>query len=204
MACMANEMKNPVQLIETIIKKPEISEELLGDLERRYEKIHGPDVEVEKTEEKMEEEKQVQIVKKLGYNFFEAVPNDCVVKIMEYLEPYSFYRFAFASKLMYYIGKSEAQSEYYRNLCVEVFRFITLVLPVQCRFSIIKDYVLQRPNEFGPNTRNAVQNNLRRYIWKIDMSNFTLESGYYKSFGSYENLFKHCPRVNFNGYYYCR
>lgn len=54
---MANEMKNPVQLIEAIIKKPEISEELLGDLERRYEKIHGPDVEVEKTEEKMEEEK---------------------------------------------------------------------------------------------------------------------------------------------------
>lgn len=132
------------------------------------------------------------------------MPNDCIMKIMEYLEPYSFYRFAFASKNMLYIGKSEAQSEYYRNLCVKVFKFITLVLPAQCRFSIIKDYVLQRPNEFGPNTRNAVQNNLRKYIWKIDMNNFTLESGYYKSFGSYENLFKHCPRVNFNGYYCCR
>lgn len=32
----------------------------------------------------------------------------------------------------------------------------------------------------------------------------TLESHYYKSFGSYETLFRQCPRVHYNGYYVCR
>jgi hypothetical protein len=33
---MANDMKNPISIIEAIIKKPELSEEMLADLERKY------------------------------------------------------------------------------------------------------------------------------------------------------------------------
>lgn len=63
-------MKNPVSLIEAIIKKPELSEELLTDLERRYEKLYGPDQEAEAAEKKVEEEAHQQEVHKLDYNFF--------------------------------------------------------------------------------------------------------------------------------------
>jgi hypothetical protein len=77
-------------------------------------------------------------------------------------------------------------------------------LPFVCRFGPIKDYVLQRPLEYRPNTRNAVLNNLRDYIWKMDMNSFNLEPSYYKGYGSYYNMFKCCPRVNLNGYYVLR
>lgn len=77
-------------------------------------------------------------------------------------------------------------------------------MPAICRFQTIRDYVLQRPLEYRPNTRNAVQNNLRNYIWKMDLNSFVLEPSYYKSFGSYQGLFRRCPKVNLNGYYMLR
>ena len=36
------------------------------------------------------------------------------------------------------------------------------------------------------------------------MTSFQLTPGYYKSFGSYRNLFLNCPRIHFNGYYVLR
>ena len=46
--------------------------------------------------------------------------------------------------------------------------------------------------------------NLRNFIWRMDMGELTTDGQYFKSFGSYESLFKHCPRLHFNGYYVCR
>ena len=73
-----------------------------------------------------------------------------------------------------------------------------------CRFEGVRDYVTKRPLEYRPNTRNAVLNNLRGFIWKIDLNSFNLEPSYYKQFGSYLQMFHRCPRVNFNGYYVLR
>lgn len=36
------------------------------------------------------------------------------------------------------------------------------------------------------------------------MNSFNLEPSYFKSFGSYKNLYKNCPMVNKNGYYVLR
>jgi hypothetical protein len=49
-----------------------------------------------------------------------------------------------------------------------------------------------------------VVNNLRNYIWKMDMGTLTIEPSYYKSFGSYRSMFQKCPRINLNGYYVLR
>lgn len=38
----------------------------------------------------------------------------------------------------------------------------------------------------------------------MDMNSFNLEPSYYKSYGSYHNMFKCCPRINLNGYYILR
>lgn len=49
---MANDMKNPSTLIEAIVKKPELSEEIIADLERKYEKLYGPEPEKEMDKQK--------------------------------------------------------------------------------------------------------------------------------------------------------
>ena len=39
-------------------------------------------------------------------------------------------------------------------------------LPSLSRFEKVREYVLSHPIEFGPNSRNAVINNLTYYVWK--------------------------------------
>ncbi len=41
---MAEELKNPISLIESLIKRPEQSEEILGVMERKFDKLYGMDV----------------------------------------------------------------------------------------------------------------------------------------------------------------
>ena len=77
-------------------------------------------------------------------------------------------------------------------------------LPNPTRFLKVRDYVLSRPIQFTPNSRNAVINNLSYYVWKSQPKSFKLQKNYYLSFGSYRNLFFQCPRPNFNGYYLCK
>ena len=75
-------------------------------------------------------------------------------------------------------------------------------MPEPCRFGKIRDYVLARPHEYGPNTKGAVVNKLRYYVWRWDMEELgKLEPAYYKGFGSYERLFRMCPRLHLNGCY---
>lgn len=147
---------------------------------------------------------QGKVVVQLGYNFFEDVPEDCVLSIMSFLDPYSFQRFSWTCRQHHLIGNSPAQSEYYKRLCTKLFKLQPPPLPNHCRFQKIRDYVLAHPIEYKPNTRNAVLNNLRRYIWKRELDGMQVEPSYYKSYGSYQNLFKRCPRLNLNGYYVCR
>ena len=47
-------------------------------------------------------------------------------------------------------------------------------------------------------------NNLRYYVWKCDSKSFKIDSLFYKSFGSYRNIFRQAPRIHFNGFYVCR
>lgn len=123
---------------------------------------------------------------------------------MEFLDPYSFAAFSRTSRSHAVIARSEAASEYYKSLCLRVFKPSPVTLPAECRFLPIRAYVLEHHNEYGPNTRNAVQNNLRNYVWRMELGDLTLDLQYYKSFGSYLSLFRVCPRVHMNGYYVCR
>jgi hypothetical protein len=93
---------------------------------------------------------------------------------MSFLEPYSFAKFSMTSYTHYSIGKSDAQSEYYKRLCLKLFTTNPPKFPDICRFEIVKIYVNQRPLDYTPNTRNSVNNNLRNYIWKLDMNSFNL------------------------------
>lgn len=80
-------------------------------------------------------------------------------------------------------------------------------LPFICRFETVRKFVLTHPEQYFPyhnNFKNAVNNNLRQYIWKLEPLELKVQNGYYKEFGSYENLFNKCPRINLNGYYICR
>lgn len=87
---------------------------------------------------------------------------------------------------------------------MKVFRAGPVALPNECRFGCIRAYVEQHPNQYGPNTRNAVANNLRRWVWRMELGEVACEPSFLKSFGSYQALFLRCPRVHFNGYYVCR
>ena len=40
------DMKQPMTVIDMLIKKPEQSEQLMADLEHRYHKLHGEKVEI--------------------------------------------------------------------------------------------------------------------------------------------------------------
>ena len=126
------------------------------------------------------------------------------MKVMSFLDPYAFFKLSITDKRCQKVSLSEAQSDYYKLICTRLFTLDSPRFPLICRFLPIREHVLQKPLEYGPNTRNAVLNNLRNYIWKMDMNSFTLEPSYYKSFGSYHNMFKECPTVNLNGYYVLR
>lgn len=104
--CVANDMKNPISIIEAIIKKPELSEEVLADLERKYDKQYGQEVEVEQGVEK--EEEGVEKVEQVGpgYDLLEAVPSDCILRIMEFLDPYSFVAFSRSCQRHRKLGQS--------------------------------------------------------------------------------------------------
>lgn len=99
-------MKNPISIIEAIIKKPGLSEEMLADLERKYLKQYGQEVEAEQGVEK--EEEVIEQVKQVGpgYNLFEAVPSDCILRIMEFLDPYSFVAFSRSCQRHHKVGQS--------------------------------------------------------------------------------------------------
>ena len=51
---IVQDMKQPMTIIDSLIKKPERSEELIAELENKYHKLFGDQVEV--LEEKKEEE----------------------------------------------------------------------------------------------------------------------------------------------------
>lgn len=59
-------------------------------------------------------------------------------------------------------------------------------------------------NGFGPNSKNAVTNNLRYYVWQRAVSIEKRNPASLLSFGSYKNLFFKLPRVHFNGIYVCK
>lgn len=107
------------------------------------------------------------------------------MKLMEFLDPYSFVAFSRTCSRHAAIARSEALADYYKSLCMKVFKGTGVALPAQCRFAPIREYVLQRPNEYGPNTRNAVQNNLRSYVWRMELPTVPAHPQYFKSFGSY-------------------
>jgi len=65
---MIEEMKNPQALIETLYKKPEDSEEIFDDLEIKYNKVYGMDIEMETLEQIEPEGKKA--LKTLEYDFF--------------------------------------------------------------------------------------------------------------------------------------
>lgn len=59
-------------------------------------------------------------------------------------------------------------------------------------------------NGFGPNSKNAVTNNLRYYVWQRAVHAEKKTTAFLQSFGSYRSLFFKLPRVHFNGLYVCK
>ena len=41
-------------------------------------------------------------------------------------------------------------------------------MPLICRFQKVREYVMARPHEYGPNTKNAVVNKLRYFVWRME------------------------------------
>lgn len=61
---------------------------------------------------------------------------------MSFLDPYSFFKFSLASRKMYKISLSEAQSDYYKSLCTKMFKMEGPKFPQVCHFDKIREYVL--------------------------------------------------------------
>ena len=123
-------------VIDMLMKKPEKSEEIIGDIQVKYHKLFGEDAE-EKMEEKKEGQGKGQI-HKLDYMFFEDVPDDTVTKVMSFLDPYSFFKMSMTDKRFNKISLSEAQSEYYKQICSKLFTLEPIKLPLVCRFIPIR------------------------------------------------------------------
>jgi hypothetical protein len=68
-------------------------------------------------------------VQALGFNFFEGVPDDCLMRVMEFLDPYSFVSFSRVSLRINGIARSEALGDYYKSLCLKLFRPFPVLLP---------------------------------------------------------------------------
>jgi hypothetical protein len=47
---IVQEMKNPMSIIDGLVKRPEKSEEVIGELEWKYSKLYGEHLELEKEE----------------------------------------------------------------------------------------------------------------------------------------------------------
>jgi len=71
-------------------------------------------------------------------------------------------------------------------------------------FQNIRSYVLAHPLEFSPNIRNYIEHNVREYVWQIKPFDLRLPANYFRSMGSFENIYKMCPRIHFNGFYMLR
>jgi hypothetical protein len=107
---------------------------------------------------------------------------------MSFLDPYSFKLFSFTGSVIYEIGKAQALSEFYKEICKVLFTMNEPRLPQSCRFEDIKLFVESHPEQYFPyypNFKNAVNNNLRYYIWKHEPKDFKLYKNYYLEFGSY-------------------
>lgn len=70
---------------------------------------------------------------------------DIILSIMKFLDPYSFLNFSFTSKKIARVRESEASSEYFKILCINLFEKFKPVLPEPNRYEQVKRYVLKRP-----------------------------------------------------------
>lgn len=105
-------------------------------------------------------------------NFFSFLPNDTCASVMYFLDPYSFSKLAQTNKKLNSISRSDALEFYFKNLCMKIYENKIPRLPTECRFFEVRDYVNQHPNQYKPNLKNAVNNNLRYYVWKSEPQSF--------------------------------
>lgn len=91
--------------------------------------------------------------------------------------------------------------DYYKKICQVLFTGLEPRLPNVCMFENIRSYVMAHPLELSPNLRNYIETNVREYVWQFRASDLRLPATYFRSMGSFENVYNLCPRVNFNGCY---
>jgi hypothetical protein len=74
------------------------------------------------------------------------VPGDCIFKVMHYLDPYSLAAFSLTGSMQHKVFKSESMGDYYKSLCVKLFKPGPVSLPAECRFLPIRTYVQEHLN----------------------------------------------------------
>ena len=109
---IAKTLRNPLCIIENLIKNAERSEEYIDALVKRYDQEIGEPVEF--SMQKVEIKKVSKEIIKIDFEFFESVPSDTIGSIMAYLDPYSLKLLTFTSSAMHKIGKAQALSELYK------------------------------------------------------------------------------------------
>ena len=120
-----------------------------------------------------------------------------------FLQPYELHQFMGLTPSWSAILKASRYKteEYYQRICRVLFTGLEPSLPASCMFTNIRNYVRDHPLEFSPNIRNYVNANVREYVWQITPMELRLPSNYFRSMGSFENVYTLCPRGNLNGVY---
>lgn len=141
-----------------------------------------------------------------GYEleFYKYMPDDACLFVYIFLDPYSAFRLASTCRKLQRVYRSQAFSEYFKILCINLFEKYQPRMPDPCRFLQVRSYALKNAQTLGPNIQHAVVTNLRKYVWQEVIKIEREPAGYYVSFGGYRELYFNLPRINFNGYYLCK
>jgi hypothetical protein len=122
-----------------------------------------------------------------------------LVAVCQFLDVYSLYSLSLTEKYFYKLEKTPA---IYKTFCAAAFN----PLP-QASFSVYNDFVgeIKALSAFSidPHTKQAILNDVRRYIWGKDPSTIKTSKKYFMNSLNFRETFFSYPRLRFDGYFYC-
>lgn len=119
---------------------------------------------------------------------FTKLNSSVLFDILKYLRPIEVLQFVRLDQKLEqaYLENAHKREDYFKSICEVLFPTAVPRLPEPSPFLPLKDYILARPLEFGPNIRHAVQTDLRQFIWHCKPESFSVDpSSYLTTYGSY-------------------
>lgn len=142
-----------------------------------------------------------------GELIFTRLSSAVLFDILKYLKPVEVLQFVRLDQKLEqaYLESAYKREDYFKSICEVLFPSAIPRLPELSPFLPLKEYILARPLEFGPNIRHAVETDLRHFIWHCKPESFYVNpDSHLITYGSYEGIYRNAHRLNFNGFYCLR